>query len=184
MVDSVERRGQVRVQRPHPLGPRALGGGKDRLCRVLAAATRSEPITLGLEPGLPLGLQPVTDPTLMAAVRNHGDTQRTQLRTISRFRYVHSPYRQGPPSLTLGMHLHRQLHPGRGGQSNLPINPSRRATGIPFVTCRTLTNVFDQLFRSNFCRFLTFARSPSCVALKIRCRSPVSYTHLTLPTKR
>ena len=39
------------------------------------------------------------------------------------------------------------------------------------VTCRTLTSVFDRLRSISFCRFLTFGQSPSCDALKIRCRS-------------
>src|SRR5664280_2453767 len=51
-----------------------------------------------------------------------------------------------------------------------PSTPAVERPAFLCVTCRTLTNVFDQLFRSNFCRFLTFARAPSCVALKIRCR--------------
>ena len=39
----------------------------------MAAAARSEPVATGLEPGLPLGFQGVTDPGLMAAVHDHWD---------------------------------------------------------------------------------------------------------------
>ena len=73
MVDFVERRGQVRVQRPHPLGPRAFAHVVDRCDRVVAAAARPEPIGAGLEPGFPLGFQRVTDPLLVAAVGERGD---------------------------------------------------------------------------------------------------------------
>ena len=60
MIDAVERRGQVRVQRPHAPGRRAFARVVDRRDRVLAATARPEPIRSGLEPGLPLRLQRVT----------------------------------------------------------------------------------------------------------------------------
>ncbi len=44
VIDSVERRGQVRVQRPHPLGHRAPADSEDGLNRVVAASARSEPV--------------------------------------------------------------------------------------------------------------------------------------------
>src|SRR5664280_959198 len=90
--------------RSRSLESRMLGNGHVRFggglrgkgpahCRHLAAqpTLRPEPVTLGLEPGLPLGLQPVPDPTLMAAVRDHGDTQRTQFCTVTSLRYIHPP---------------------------------------------------------------------------------------------
>jgi hypothetical protein len=39
------------------------------------------------------------------------------------------------------------------------------------VTCRTLTSVLARLRSISFCRFLTLGQSPSCDAVKIRCRS-------------
>ena len=36
----------------------------------------------GLEPGLPLGLQRVTDPLLVAAVHHHGNSERAELCTV------------------------------------------------------------------------------------------------------
>jgi hypothetical protein len=42
---------------------------------------------------------------------------------------------------------------------------------LRWVTCRTLSSVFDWLRNINFCRFLTLGQSPSRVAVKIRCRN-------------
>src|ERR1700757_2827904 len=47
MVDLVERARQVRVQSPHPPGPRAAADVEDGLDRVMAAAARPEPIRVG-----------------------------------------------------------------------------------------------------------------------------------------
>src|SRR5208282_1531681 len=55
MVDLVERARQVRVQSPHPPGPRAAADVEDGLDCVLTAAARPEPIRARFEPGLPLG---------------------------------------------------------------------------------------------------------------------------------
>ena len=82
MINFVERRGQVGVQRPHAPGHRAFAHVVDRRDRVLAAAARPEPIRSGLEPGLPLWLQRVTDPLLVAAVHQHGNAERAELRTV------------------------------------------------------------------------------------------------------
>ena len=82
MVDSVERRGQVSIQRPHAAGHRALAHVIDRRDRVMAAAAWPKPIRSGLEPGLPLGLQRMADPLLVAAVHDHGNAERAKLRTV------------------------------------------------------------------------------------------------------
>ena len=82
MVDLVERARQVRVQSPHPPGPRAAADVEDGLDRVMTAAARPEPIRARFEPGLPLGFQRVTDPSLVTAIRDHGNTERPQLRTV------------------------------------------------------------------------------------------------------
>src|SRR5258707_9457887 len=72
VADLVDRARQVRVKNPHPRGLPAQGL-EQRLDRIMAAAARPEPIRPGLEPGLPLGLQRVAHPALMAAVGEHGD---------------------------------------------------------------------------------------------------------------
>ena len=82
MIDAVERRGQVGIQRPHAAGHRALAHVVDRRDRVMAATARPEPIRSGLEPGLPLGLQRVLDPVLVTPIQDHWNSERPQLRTV------------------------------------------------------------------------------------------------------
>jgi hypothetical protein len=82
MPDLVERARQVRVQRPHAPGAWALARVVDRRDRVVAAPARPEPVGSGLEPGLPLGLQRITDPRLMTAVHDHRNAERAEFRTV------------------------------------------------------------------------------------------------------
>jgi hypothetical protein len=130
MIDLVERRGQVGVQRPHPLGPRAFAGVVDRADRVLAATARAKAIRTGFEPGFPLGFQGGADSALMAAVRDHRDSEWPQLRTISRLGDVHPLDRPGLPRSGLAVHPHRELGPGLGAQRELPVDPGRRAASV------------------------------------------------------
>src|SRR6185437_4904212 len=78
VADLVECRRQVRVEDPCPLRV-ALERVIERLGRVLAAASRPEPVRSGLEPGLPLRLQRILDPRLMAPVQKHGYPERALL---------------------------------------------------------------------------------------------------------
>jgi len=52
-----------------------------------------------------------------------------------------------------------------------PSIPAVLRPALRCVTCRTLSSVFDRERNISFCRLLTLGQSPSCVALKIRCRS-------------
>ena len=52
-----------------------------------------------------------------------------------------------------------------------PSIPAVLRPALRCVTCRTLNSVFDRERSISFCRFLTLGQSPSCVAVKIRCRS-------------
>jgi hypothetical protein len=52
-----------------------------------------------------------------------------------------------------------------------PSIPAVERPELRCVTCRTLTRMLAWLRSISFCRFLTFGQSPSCAALKIRCRS-------------
>ena len=79
MVDLVECRRQVGVKNPPAPGP---ADGVDHLDRVMATAARPEPVRSGREPGLPLGLQRVAAARLVAAVHQHGNSERPQLRRI------------------------------------------------------------------------------------------------------
>ena len=76
VVDSVERRGQVRVQHPQPLRVLAAQRVEQGLDRVLTASPRPKSRRFGFEPGLPFGLQRVTHPRLVAPVHDHGDSER------------------------------------------------------------------------------------------------------------
>jgi hypothetical protein len=50
---------------------------------------------------------------------------------------------------------------------------------LRWVTCRTLTSVFDHDRSIIFCRFLTVGQSPSRAAVKIRCRSRATFRSWT-----
>ena len=129
MVDGVERAGQVRVENPHP-GAATGQGVEQRLDRVVAAATRPKPIRSGLEPGLPLRLQRLTDPCLVAPVHDHWDAERPLLGLVMSFRDIHPLDRDGLPRAAGGVHLHRHLGPGLGGQRDPPIDPRGRTTRV------------------------------------------------------
>src|SRR5664280_3551090 len=73
MIDPVERRRQVRVQHPLPLGvctPRDMEDGVDR---VMATPARPEPVGPWLESGFPLGFQRVDHASLQHAINDDGD---------------------------------------------------------------------------------------------------------------
>ena len=53
--------------------------------------------------------------------------------------------------------------------------PAVRRPALRWVTCRTLTRVFDQDLSIIFWRFLAFARSPSLAAVKILRRSRTTF---------
>jgi hypothetical protein len=69
--DEVERPGQVCVQRPEACRALALDDLIDSLDRVMTATSGSKSIGLRLKPRLPLGLQRVDDPRLVAPVDDH-----------------------------------------------------------------------------------------------------------------
>jgi hypothetical protein len=99
VADPVKRPGQVRVE--HPQAPRALALGEliDRCDRVVAAAAGAKSVGLRFKPRLPLGLQRVEDPCLVAAVDQHGDTEWALL-FAARLRDVHPSDRQRLARLT------------------------------------------------------------------------------------
>src|SRR5690606_16471849 len=77
MVDAVERRCQVIIENPHPLGPDALAGGEDRLDRVMTATAGSESIGSRLDPGLPLRLQRTEHDRQQRAIGHHRNSEWT-----------------------------------------------------------------------------------------------------------
>ena len=103
---------------------------EDDLFRVLATAPRSKPVRARFEPGFPLGFQRVADPALMTAIRYHGNPEWAQPRTVACLRYVHPPHGHGLPGVDLGVDPSRHLHPGRRGESYLPVDTRRPAAGV------------------------------------------------------
>jgi hypothetical protein len=57
--------------------------------------------------------------------------------------------------------------------------PAVRRPALRWVTCRTLTSVFDHDRSIIFCRFLAFGQSPSRTAVKILCRSRATFRSWT-----
>src|ERR1700682_5947276 len=69
----------MRIKNPPPFGSCPIERGIQGTDRIGAAASGPKPVGTGLEPGLPLRLQRVTDPRLMAPVHDRGDTERPLL---------------------------------------------------------------------------------------------------------
>jgi site-specific DNA recombinase len=128
VLNSVERRRQVGIHDPHALAP-AFQRGEQRCDRVGAAASRPEPVRAGFEPGLPLRLQRVPDPCLVAAVGQRGNTERTAFSVG--FRHIHAPDRQRLPGADGLVHSHRRFRPGPGCQGYFPVDPRGPAPSIP-----------------------------------------------------
>ena len=128
--DPVERPGQVSVEHPSPLRVLALGGEVDGFDRVMAAAAGSKSVGPRLEPRLPLGLQRVDDPCLMAPVENHGDSERTPLRAAARLRDVHASDGLGFERLGVLLDPVGQLQLGLGGQHDFAVHARRQTTGV------------------------------------------------------
>src|SRR6185437_10565385 len=92
VADLVERGRQISIKNPHPLRL-PVQGAIQGLYRVVAAAARPEPIRSRLKPGLPLRLQRITYPCLMAPVRDYRNSERAHLGLITGLRYMHPPDR-------------------------------------------------------------------------------------------
>ena len=57
-----------------------------------------------------------------------------------------------------------------GSSAVLPSMPAVSRPALTSVTRRTLNSALARERSINFCKFLALARSPACVAVKIRCR--------------
>ena len=128
VVDSVECRGQVRVQ--NPPAPRVFPAAHnmDDRDRVLTTSARPEPVRSGREPGLPLGFQRIPAARLVSAISYRGNSERP-LFSVG-LRYVHSADWQGLEGPCCAVHLHGQVHPRPGGQHDLPVYPWGSATSV------------------------------------------------------
>src|SRR5208282_638058 len=129
VADLVERACQISIKNPHPPGF-PVQGVVQGFYRVVTAATRPEPIGPGLEPGLPLGLQRITYPCLMAPIRKNRNSERAHFCLITGFRYIHPPDRGRLMRADTGVHLHRHLGPCLAGQRDQPVDSRSPAARV------------------------------------------------------
>ena len=170
MVDSVERRRQVRVQDPPPLGVRAPRDVEDGLDRVMAATARPEPIRPGLEPCFPLGFQRVDDPGLEHPVDDHGNAERALLSGAALLGDVHPLDRTAchDPELRCTQPTSSVLTDE--SSTTFPSTPAVARPALTSVTRRTLNSVLARDRSINFCKLRTRLRSPARDAVRILCR--------------
>src|ERR1019366_4252784 len=129
VADLVECARQISVKNPRPPGF-PVQGVEQGFYRVVTAAARPEPIRSGLEPGLPLGLQRITYPALVAAIRENRNSERPHFSLIPSLRYVHPPDRGRPMRADAGVHLHRHLSPRLAGQRDQPVDSRSPAARV------------------------------------------------------
>ena len=171
MADAVERPGQIRVEHPQSLRARALDDLIDRFDRVVAATAGPKPVGPRLEPRLPLGLQRVDDPCLVAPVERSRESLMGAA-CGSRLGDVHPPDRQGLERLAcIWCTLSASLALASGVSTTSPSTPAVRRPALRSVTRRTLKSVFARERSINFCSLRTLFRSPAFDAVKIRCRN-------------
>ena len=96
----------------------------------------------GLEPGLPLGFQRITDPSLVASVQNNRNSERPHFCLITGFRDIHPPDRGRLMRAHRGVHPHRHLGPCLAGQRDQPIDPCGLAARIAL---RNLAHAYHSL---------------------------------------
>ena len=172
MVDLVERRRQVGVKDPHPLGARPLAdvnrSPRSRRGSRGPAGTRMTWARTGPPTRAPARCGPVPGGSGPSAREFRAasalpdlclrDIHPLDRDGLSRTRQTGAP---APPPRALAS----------GVSATSPSIPAVLRPALRCVTCRTLTSVLARLRSISFCRFLTFGQSCSCDALKIRCRS-------------
>ena len=114
----------------------------------MAAAARPEPVGAGLEPGLPLGFQRVPDPCLVAAVHDHGNPERAQLRRFDAFGIYTRLTGRGRHDVMDWCTRTAISALASGVSATSPSIPAVLRPVLRCVTCRTLTSVLARL-RSN-----------------------------------
>src|SRR6266851_864471 len=129
VADLVECACQISVKNPHPPGF-PVQGVVQGFYRVVTAAARPEPVGPGLEPGLPLGLQRITYPCLMAPIRKNRNSERAHFCLITSLRYIHPPDRGRLMRADRGVHLHRHLRPRLAGQRDQPVDSRSPAARV------------------------------------------------------
>ena len=180
MVDSVERGRQIGVQNPHPLGMRPFERGKQGTDGVGTTTTRAKPVGTRFEPGLPLGLQRVTDPRLMTPIHEHWNSE-WALFAIGLRECTRAEPATGPRSARERCTRTATSARACDDKATSPSIPAVRRPVLRWVTCRTLTSVFDQEPNIIFCSDRTVAQSCSRVALKILRRSRATFSSWVPP---
>ena len=185
MIDSVERRRQVRVQHPHPLG--RLG-----LRKVCVDRARSRPGSrgpagthriCGSNRASHSGSSALRTRAWMAPVHDHGNSERPLFVRPAFGMYTRltggaatvgcrgAPAPPAPP------------WPGRSSATS-PSIPAVLRPALRCVTRRTLTSVFAPGTQHQLLQVAgPLARSPACVALKIRCRSRRTFSSIAAASR-
>jgi site-specific DNA recombinase len=128
MAESVECRRQIGVEHPQPFGVSAAGRGVDGHDRVMAAPARPKPIALGLEPGLPLGLQCVDRQGLQRPVGDHGNPEPAAAPVA--LGHIHPLDSTRRPRLGLVLRPAGQIGLVCGRHHHLAVDPGRLAASI------------------------------------------------------
>jgi hypothetical protein len=129
----------------------------------VAAAARPEPIRTRLKPCLPLGLQRIFHPRLMAAVDQQRYPKRPHFCLVTGLRYIHPPDRGRHVGAGAGVHAHRHLGPCLAGQRDQPVNPRRPAAR---VALRHLPDTYERV-----------RPAPQHELLQVPGRRPVTLPH-------
>jgi hypothetical protein len=117
---------EISIEDPLPSRVTALDDLVDGLDRVMTSPARPEPVTSGLEPGLPFRLQRVTHHSLPGAITDHGDAEGTQFPV--RLRDEHPSHRPGP--LQRPLDLSDQAFLVRRRQGDPPVNAGGETASI------------------------------------------------------
>jgi hypothetical protein len=127
MVDSVERRRQVRVERPPPARVLPAGGVENGFDRIVAAAARPESVGSRLEPCFPLGLQRTNRNSLKCAVGDHGNPERAPALGLGD---EHASDGLGCPRPGAVLYPVGRLGLGLGQRRRSSVDPRRLSAGV------------------------------------------------------
>jgi hypothetical protein len=150
VAEPVERRLQVGIEHPQPLGELAARRDVDGHDRVMAAAAGPESVGLRLEPGLPFRLQRTQRQRLKGPVGDHGYAEPATAPVA--LGHIHPPHRQGPPRgrAVLQPGGHGGLIPA--GEHDAPVDPGCAAASVdlrhpPHADQRAATGPEHQLLQ-------------------------------------
>ena len=137
----------------------------------MAATAGPKPIGPRLEPCLPLGLQRVDDPCLVARGRRSRESRAVAACCCPGLGMYTRLTGMALNGSALCCTLSASCILASGVSTTSPSTPAVRRPALRSVTRRTLTSVFARERSINFCNRRTLARSPAFDAVKIRCRN-------------